>query len=388
MNLDIDIVFFSNFLNHHQVPVADELYRLTGGRYVFVETIAMPESFRKNGYPTYDDKPYLLKAYESESKHAEAVLIATKAKVAVFAGYESLPYQRLRKKKDILSFSMSERFFKKGLLNLLSPRLLAEIWYYFIEFRNKTTYKLCCSAYTASDLNKILMYKDRCYKWGYFTGINDFSEQETETVTKQNRNNTPTILWCARFISWKHPEYVVHLARMLKDAGYFVKIDMIGEGIEEKNISKMCKSLGVEDMVTLLGSMPNKKVLQQMREHDMFLFTSDRNEGWGAALNEAMSSGCAVVASDEIGAVPFLVKDGANGFTFKSKNLNSLYEKVVTLIDNPEKRKAMAIQAYNDMQNIWSPKIAARNLLQLIDDLQNGRDSSITEGPCSKAYPI
>jgi glycosyltransferase involved in cell wall biosynthesis len=40
----------------------------------------------------------------------------------------------------------------------------------------------------------------------------------------------------------------------------------------------------------------------------VFIFTSDRNEGWGAVLNEAMGSGCAVVAADLIGSVPYLIE--------------------------------------------------------------------------------
>ena len=40
--------------------------------------------------------------------------------------------------------------------------------------------------------------------------------------------------------------------------------------------------------------------------HIFLLFTSDRNEG--AALNESMNSGCAVVASDAIGSVPYLMR--------------------------------------------------------------------------------
>ena len=37
------------------------------------------------------------------------------------------------------------------------------------------------------------------------------------------------------------------------------------------------------------------------------------------------------------------------------------------------------------MQELWSPKRAAQNLLTLIDALKNGRESLIEEGPCSKA---
>ena len=72
-----------------------------------------------------------------------------------------------------------------------------------------------------------------------------------------------------------------------------------------------------------------------MRNHDIFIFTSDRQEGWGAVLNEAMDSGSTVVASDAIGSSPFLIKDGQNGFLFKSENHKSLYQKVAYLIDNP-----------------------------------------------------
>lgn len=45
-----------------------------------------------------------------------------------------------------------------------------------------------------------------------------------------------------------------------------------------------------------------------MRESHIFIFTSDRGEGWGVVLSEAMANGCTVVASNKIGAAPFLVK--------------------------------------------------------------------------------
>ena len=122
-----------------------------------------------------------------------------------------------------------------------------------------------------------------------------------------------------------------------------------------------------------------------MRQHDIFLFTSDRNEGWGAVANEAMSNGCTLVASDAIGAVPYVVQDGVNGLIFENNNLDSLYEKVKFLMENPQSRIMMAKQAYISMSEVWSPQNAAKNLLQLIDDLQNGKETSIENGPCSKA---
>ena len=101
-----------------------------------------------------------------------------------------------------------------------------------------------------------------------------------------------------------------------------------------------------------------------------------------------MSNGCAVVASDEIGSVPFLVEDGVNGLVFKSEDLDSLETKVMSLLDNADCRRTIAANAMRTMRTLWSPQNAADNLLRLIDDLQAGRDTSIAVGPCSKALPI
>ena len=44
---------------------------------------------------------------------------------------------------------------------------------------------------------------------------------------------------------------------------------------------------------------------------------SGRKEGWGAVVNEAMSSGCAVVADAEAGSVPYLIENSKDGFIYR-----------------------------------------------------------------------
>ena len=123
----------------------------------------------------------------------------------------------------------------------------------------------------------------------------------------------------------------------------------------------------------------------QWRNQDIFLITSDREEGWGVVVNESMSNKCCLVGSDEIGAVSYLVKEGVNGKVFKSKSIDSLYQQVKYLLDHPAESRTMAERGYQDMVSFWSAKQAAENLLTLIKDIQNGDVSSIKEGPCSKA---
>jgi glycosyltransferase involved in cell wall biosynthesis len=51
-------------------------------------------------------------------------------------------------------------------------------------------------------------------------------------------------------------------------------------------------------------------------------------ETWGLAVNEAMASGLAIIASDKVGCAVDLVKNGDNGYIFKSEDLDDLTEKL------------------------------------------------------------
>ena len=121
-----------------------------------------------------------------------------------------------------------------------------------------------------------------------------------------------------------------------------------------------------------------------MKKTDIFLFTSDRNEGWGAVLNESMSNACAVVANREIGSVPYLVEDGKNGLVYERKDKNSRYNCVKKLIVNKSLRETLGKNAYDTIKNVWNAEVAADRLLTLIDSINNSTTVPYTTGPCSK----
>ena len=149
----------------------------------------------------------------------------------------------------------------------------------------------------------------------------------------------------------------------------------------------MCKDLEVDDIITFKGNVPNDEILNQMRQHDIFIFTSDRNEGWGVVLNEAMNNGCAVVASHEIGSVPYLLKDGVNGLIFQSNNLDSFDQKVTYLLDNRELVDKFGLEAMKTIRKEWSPKVAAERFLKLAESACANRlcEYDVIDGPASWA---
>ena len=389
------LVFYSIVLNHHQAVLADTFHSMLGSNYTFIETASINDN--KGATEDYGSRPYLLRAWESEEAWERAMELARTADVCVFSGVQALPFQRERLKLGLLSFDMSERWLKRGLVNLFSPAIFKMfLAYYLGGWKHKPLYKLCCSAFAAGDHRKLGMYSGRCFKWGYFTRVEKIDVEASRDVSTSNAEATP-LMWCARYLMLKHPELPLLMAARLKADGYRFTLDMYGSGEYEPAARRMAEKLGITDVVHFVGNKPNDALLADMHRHSIFLFTSDRNEGWGAVANESMACGCVLVAADAIGSTPYLIKDGVTGLSFQSSRtscsfnnpdkeaLDSLCEKVKWLLDNPDEISKIRSHSIKQMQELYNPRTAAERLLSLIDCLQKGSETGFTDGPCSIA---
>ena len=184
------------------------------------------------------------------------------------------------------------------------------------------------------------------------------------------------------------PDDVIEVAKRLHEAGCCFKIEMIGTGEMERQLKQQASEAGLlDENVRFLGAMSPEAVRRHMESAGIYLFTSDRQEGWGAVLNEAMNSGCAVVASDAAGSTPHLVENSVNGCVYRAGNRNELYENVVRLLEQPSTREAMGKHAYETITNTWNAQEAARRLVDLIQAISEVVPSPelYLEGPCSRA---
>ncbi len=371
------LTFFCNYLNHHQVWVADELHKLLGDDFKFVTTMPFNPDELKGG-ADYTSRPYCV---NSITDFDTAINYALDSEVCVFgAGSQIFAVERAKRNPSGLSFEVSERWLKRGFINIISPNFLR--WYknYFLFFRKANFHKLCSSGFVKRDDEILRCYKGKHYKWGYFTNVNNESISELNVGSGKIR-----IMWCGRFLKLKHPELAVYMAKTLKSEGFDFELDFYGGGDYESMIKTLSKGLELDDVITFHGAVPNDEALEAMKHHDIFIFSSNKKEGWGAVANEALSNGCVLVASKDIGSSPYLIENGYNGFCFKTKDSISLTDRVRWLMNHPADLLKMKRNAFNTMKNIWNPENAAHSLLALINDLKKGSESSLKEGPCSKA---
>ena len=131
--------------------------------------------------------------------------------------------------------------------------------------------------------------------------------------------------------------------------------------------------------------MPPEAVRAQMERAGFYLFTSDRGEGWGAVLNEALNSCCVVFANGAAGSVPYLIRDGVNGYVYPDGDEDALYRRLRAAMDAPETQRPIALAANETMQSGWNADTAAERLLALAAALAAGKDTPFISGVCSRA---
>ena len=387
MKKDFTLVFVSNYINHHQIPVSNELYKALGDRYTFLQTEAVDPERIKMGWDDVATKLPYVKIYHDDPDDNQKRIM--NADVVVFGGTDDEEYimPRLEAGKPVIRYS--ERIYKTGRWKFITPRGLKKKFHDHTRFRNKPVYLLCAGGYVAGDFRLIGAYPHKKYKWGYFPETKEYDIEKLiehkRELTRQNDNKV-SILWAGRFIDWKHPEMAILLAERLKKGGYQFQLTMIGGGDMDAQLRRMVSEKELEDCITFAGYKKPQEVRKYMEDSEIFVFTSDQQEGWGAVLNEAMNSGCACVVSNRIGATPYLIKNSENGEVFRAKRINDLSNKVEALIGNENHRESVSIKAYETVLYTWNASEAAVSLIHMCEQIiEMKKPEYRISGPGSKA---
>ncbi|MBQ7800875.1 MAG: nucleotidyltransferase family protein [Oscillospiraceae bacterium] len=372
------VVFASNYFNHHQKPLCDQLYGRLGERFRFVATTPVPQARQALGYGT-ELPSYVVPAYADAGRWETAQSLIDGAD-AVIAGSvpEAMLRGRVRAGKLLLRYSERPFKEKRSIVQYL-PRLV--LWHWRSPM-TKPIYMLCASAYTAPDYAGFGLFRGRCYRWGYFPETKRYAD----TGALMEGKDPTSLLWAGRMIDWKHPDDALEIARRLRQEGYDFTLTMIGMGSMERQLRERVEEYDLADRVWLPGAMKPEEVRAYMEKSGIYLLTSDRKEGWGAVLNESMNSGCAVVACEAIGSVPYLIRDGQNGLTYGSGDLDGLYERVKYLLDHPEAQRQLGTAACRTITESWNAETAAPRLLELIRHILAGekKPELYADGPVSR----
>ena len=102
------------------------------------------------------------------------------------------------------------------------------------------------------------------------------------------------------------------IADIREKIGDDFQVLILGDGSQKSELKVRAALLGIQDMVTFAGNIPNDEVRDYLAAADLFLFAS-KSETQGIVLAEAFAAGTPVVAVRAVGTDD-IIENGVNGF--------------------------------------------------------------------------
>jgi O-antigen/teichoic acid export membrane protein/glycosyltransferase involved in cell wall biosynthesis len=130
------------------------------------------------------------------------------------------------------------------------------------------------------------------------------------------------------------------LQRVVKAAPNF-RLDMLGQ--LSITITSECRESGLQPLIDHLGPVSLEERMAFFKRADIFVLPTYA-EGTPISMLEAMAAGLPVV-STPIGGIPDVVEDGVEGYIVDAGDIETLADRLVRLINDPERRRRMGKSA-------------------------------------------
>ena len=376
------ILQVTNFVSHLQLPVARSIASIVGEKnFRFAAMSKIDPSRVSLGWSDVDNDPWILKTYNNTQDmskfndwwdQADAIICGERL-------FEKMMSRVLNKK---ICFYMSERWWKPpiGVARILHPKFFKMILQFRQLAKNPKFHYLPKGPYASKDIDYLCNLKERKWKWGYF--------RDNLKFTKKLNNPKPMskVLWVGRMLSWKRVDTLIYALENLDKQGLNVFLTLVGDGPCRKKLEYLAKRILKPSSYIFIDPIDVQKVSKLMSENDIYVLPSSAYEGWGAVINEAMSSGCAIVASKTAGAAGAMIKNNFNGLLFESGNWRELSLKLQLLIDDKNFGYKLIKEAKHTIENDWSANCAADRFISVANSLLGDKLPPIYKnGPMSKA---
>lgn len=157
----------------------------------------------------------------------------------------------------------------------------------------------------------------------------------------------PRVAFIGRLNRWKGYDVFLHAVSLVaaefpSAEFHFLGSPPPGEEWRVDDLSAEVERLGLADRTTIAGFRDDLPDL--LGGLDVVAAPSVWPEPFGLVLLEAMSAGCAVVASNH-GAAPELVEDGRSGLLVRPSDAEALAQALRTLLGNPGLRARLGVEA-------------------------------------------
>ncbi|MCP4313863.1 MAG: glycosyltransferase family 4 protein [Bacteroidetes bacterium] len=160
-------------------------------------------------------------------------------------------------------------------------------------------------------------------------------------------SNPKRILHLGRLVKWKRVDLLIEAVAKLSGEHDTIELFIIGAGPEEEKLKRLAGQMATEGKIKFLGSIYDPEALSEEIISSAIYVLAGMG---GLSINEAMAFGKPVICSRCDGTETDLVTDGENGLYFMEGDAIDLASKINTLLNDPDRTRAMGDKALSVIQ--------------------------------------
>ena len=195
--------------------------------------------------------------------------------------------------------------------------------------------------------------------YGFEQEVDDQSDSKELTHEKLNSTKNYKLGTIGRLVPGKNYPTMLKAVAKIASVDPTVEFFVVGGGSSERELTKLCKELRIEDNVIWLGR--TEHIREFLSKIDLFIFASE-GEGFGLVLLEAMLADKPILAANN-SAIPEVLGSNYKGL-FSTYDYKLLSEKIIDLMNDHTKSKSL-VSDYKEQIKLFDPGDMAANVLKV-----------------------
>ncbi|MEM9806506.1 MAG: glycosyltransferase [Cyanobacteria bacterium P01_A01_bin.123] len=177
------------------------------------------------------------------------------------------------------------------------------------------------------------------------------------------------VVTIGRLVEKKGIAYCIQAVAKLIQQGRKLRYLIIGDGPLKADLTELIQTLGMEDVILLMGAKPQCEILEILKSSHLFVAASTTaadgdQDGPVNTLKEAMAVGLPVIGTDH-GGIPELIESEVSGFLVPEKDVDAIAAQLDYLMAQPERWPILSQQARQKVEHNFAMEQVNRQLADI-----------------------
>ena len=201
---------------------------------------------------------------------------------------------------------------------------------------------------------------------------NPVPEVDVSKIWQLDKDNRQYVLFVGRFDLHKGGDLMLNAFRLIALKNNTIELLFVGpdkkvivDGVDvnfNEYLERFIPESAIKDRIQYLGHCDQDRIAD-LRKNALVTVICSRYENFPLSLLESLASGCPTVAT-AVGGMKEIVIDDFNGLLAEPESPESIAEKVLMLISDPEKMQRLPKNAIEDCKKRFSPEVVAAQTVE------------------------